>query len=174
MKELVLGCGHYRKKRIYHDSDEYVDPFFIDNDPSCIPDIVFDLNEVTVAGGKLPFKDNEFDEIHAYDVLEHIGRQGDIKRFFREFSEYYRVLKSDGLFFITCPNLGKWAWGDPGHTRVITKETITYLSQDAYAEQVGITQMSDYRYYWRGNFKLIDHQHGDNADSDSFILRCIK
>jgi len=176
MKELVLGCGNYKKKRIFYDGNrEYDNSLFLDIDPGCKPDLIYDLNQLGTAGNKLPFEDNEFDEIHAYDVLEHVGRQGDVQGFFREFAEYYRILKDKGRFFISCPKFdGKWAWGDPGHTRMITKETITYLSQEAYDDQVGITQISDYRYMWKGNFKVIEYYPGTMNDSDGFTLECIK
>lgn len=171
MKELVLGCGNYRKKRIYLDDDEYINPTFVDIDRNTNPDILWDLNKLP-----LPFENDEFDEIHAYDVLEHLGTQGDINRFFYEFSEYYRILKNDGMFFISCPGYNtKWAWGDPGHTRIMTKETFTYLNQGLYNIQVGKTQMTDYRDKWKGNFQLVQALLADNDnDSNSYILRCIK
>ena len=171
MKELVLGCGNYRKKRIYLDDDEYINPTFVDIDRNTNPDILWDLNKLP-----LPFENDEFDEIHAYDVLEHLGTQGDINRFFYEFSEYYRILKNDGKFFISCPGYNtKWAWGDPGHTRIMTKETFTYLNQGLYNIQVGKTQMTDYRDKWKGNFQLVQALLADNDnDSNSYILRCLK
>lgn len=175
MKELVLGCGNYRKKRIHFGDKEYKNPVFLDNDPNTNPDILFDLNDITIIGNHLPFENDEFDEIHAYDVLEHIGKQGDVRGFFREFSEYYRILKNEGRFFISCPGYdSKWAWGDPGHTRVISKETFTYFDQEEYKKQVGLTQLSDYRYLWKGNFVLTDYIPGLGSESNSFILKCIK
>ena len=171
MKELVLGCGNYRKKRIWtDDNEEYETPVFLDIDPNTKPDILWDLNKMP-----LPFENDEFDEIHAYDVLEHIGTQGDIKRFFYEFSEYHRVLKDKGLFFITCPYYGdKWAWGDPGHTRILGAETFVYLSQEEYEKQVGVTQISDYRYLWKLDFKMTTCIPGKNSESVGYILECLK
>lgn len=150
MKELVLGCGAKRKKMLARNGDaEYSDPTYVDINPDCDPHLVWDLND-----RPLPFADGEFDEIHAYEVLEHIGRQGDWRGFFEEFSEYYRILKPGGYMIGSCPMYNdRWAWADPGHTRVITKETFIFLDQDNYA-QVGETAMTDYRFVWSGDFKV--------------------
>ena len=89
MKELVLGSGHKSRKVLSSDKDkEYKNAVTLDINPDCNPDVVWDLNE-----RPLPFEDKEFDEIHAYEVLEHIGTQGDYRGFFEEFEEYYRILK---------------------------------------------------------------------------------
>ena len=71
------------------------------------PDVVHDLESVP-----LPFADETFDEIHAYEVLEHTGAQGD-------------------------------------HV---------FLDQDEYVRQVGVTAMSDFRYLYRADFRLVYHQ----------------
>src|SRR5690606_26663551 len=110
------------------------------------PDIVWDL---TVH--PLPFNDEEFDEIHAYEVLEHLANQGDYEFFFKEFTEYWRILKPKGRFFASVP-VGVWTWGDPSHKRVIQPETLIFLDQDQYA-QVGTTSMSDFRYLYKVSFK---------------------
>jgi SAM-dependent methyltransferase len=66
----------------------------------------------------LPFDDNTFDEIHAYEVLEHIGKQGDWMRILREWSEWWRILKPGGHLYASSPLWSsEWAWGDPGHTQ---------------------------------------------------------
>jgi hypothetical protein len=117
MDVLMLGCGRERQRRIVVNGKvDFADDRLtcIDITPAVHPDVVFDL-DVLHSGGKLCFSDDSFDEIHAYDVLEHVGRQGDWKGFFAEFAEYHRVLKQNGLMFVMVP-VGVEAFCDPGQT----------------------------------------------------------
>lgn len=120
-----------------------------DMDPSCGPDVLLDLD-----GNNLPFQDDSFDEIGAYDILEHLGRQGDWRGFFDEFSEYWRVLKPGGHMSVLVP-VGADALADPGHTRFFSEESFHFLDQDNYneAHDAG-TCMTDYRWYYKRSFKL--------------------
>jgi SAM-dependent methyltransferase len=106
-------------------------------------------------------------------VLEHIGTQGDWRRFLEEFEEYWRILKPGGLLFATVPRWDTlWAWGDPGHTRVINEGTLIFLSQQAYRDQVGKTPMTDYRAWYKGNFHCV---HQKNTESGfEFVLEAVK
>ena len=153
-RELLLGCGNRKGKRVWLEkgNPEWVNVTTLDVDPAVSPDVLFDLNKL--GAEKLPFDDNTFDEIHAYDVLEHIGTQGDWKAFFDQFYEFWRVLKPDGLMFACVPHWeSSWAWADPGHTRVMPPEMLCFLDQKQYEAQVGKTPMTDYRFYWKGDFQ---------------------
>lgn len=151
MRELLLGCGSRTKKDLcVNNRKEFEDVVRLDNNPSHKPDVLWDLKK-----HPLPFKNNEFDEIHCYEVLEHLAIQGDYKFFFREFSEYWRILKPCGMFFATVPSReSPWAFGDPSHTRIIVKENLNFLSQDEYSTQVGKTNMSDFRSIYKADFKV--------------------
>lgn len=169
MKELLIGCGS-RKTKIMclKGKKEFTNLIRLDINPKHNPDIVHDL---TVH--PLPFFDNEFDEIHAYEVLEHLAYQGDYKFFFKEFSEYWRILKPKGLFIATVPSIkNRWCWGDPSHKRVIMRETLTFLSQEEYEKQVGKTPMSDFREIYKADFRLY-YLKEDNFITN-FILEAIK
>jgi SAM-dependent methyltransferase len=121
----------------------------------------------------LPFEDSTFDEIHAYDVLEHIRSQGDFKGFFADFTEYWRILKPDGLFVASVPAWdSQWAWGDPSHKRIITPGTLAFLTQAEYAKQCGVTRMTDFRYCYEGNFETATVQK--KGDSMMFVLQAKK
>lgn len=168
-RELLIGCGNSRKKQVHGSwtTEDWSNLTTLDMDAGCKPDVVHNLDVLPY-----PFADNTFDEIHAYQVLEHTGRQGDWKFFFDQFYEFWRILKPDGLFVASVPMWDSpWAWGDPGHTRVITKGSLIFLDQREYA-QVGQSAMTDYRHAWKGNFQpfaAIEKEH-----EFGFILKAIK
>ena len=155
MKELLMGCGSRTEKDIYIDNPEFENVTRLDYNADHKPDVVWDLSV-----HPLPFEDEEFDEIHAYEVLEHLANQGDYEFFFSEFTEYWRILKPHGKFFATVPT-GVWIWGDPSHKRAIQPETLIFLDQDQY-QQIGITSMSDFRSIYKVSFKVI-HQEETNG-----------
>lgn len=148
-KELLIGCGSRTEKDVVIDSKEHFENVVrLDHNADHNPDVVWDLRK-----HPLPFPDEEFDEIHAYEVLEHLANQGDYEFFFREFTEYWRILKPKGKLFASVP-IGVWAWGDPSHRRIIQPETLVFLDQENY-NQVGQTSMSDFRNIYKVSFKTI-------------------
>lgn len=192
--ELLLGCGNSRDKKIkLHGNETWKELVTLDHDPLCKPDVIFDLSEIGVLKPirkkcgitaefdepldeepyRLPWDDDTFDEIHAYEVLEHIGAQGDYKTFFAQFTEFHRILKPDGLFCATVPHWQSlWVWGDPSHTRHINEGTLAFLSQKEYVKQVGKTSMSDFRRLYHADFDIL---HTECAgESLVFILKAVK
>jgi len=168
--ELLIGAGNDRQKKITFEGipENWIELKTLDIDSATEPDYVHDLEDLP-----LPFDDDCFDEIHAYEVLEHTGAQGDWKFFFNQFYEFWRILKPGGHFVGSCPMWdSKWAWGDPGHKRIISPETLTFLSQKEYKAQVGMTAMTDYRDYWDGDFELIANQVSDL--NFGFVIKAIK
>jgi SAM-dependent methyltransferase len=172
--QLLLGCGHSRKKKLWIGYGNVFDRLrTLDINPACKPDVVHDLCKLP-----LPFARDSADEIHLYDVLEHTGQQGNWLWFFEQFEEFWRILKPGGHLFGICPVWnGAWAWGDPGHTRVIQPETLTFLSQAVYAAELDgaePTNRTDYRRIWRGDFDLVWHQDLVPGATWGFALRAIK
>lgn len=164
-----MGCGSNRERRIaVNGHRSWTELLTLDFNPDHKPDVVHDLEKLP-----LPFADDTFEEIHAYEVLEHIGRQGDWCGFFMLFGELYRILKPGGFLAATCPSYrSMWAWGDPSHTRVITSGTLVFLDQEQYAEQVGKTAMSDFRFIWKGDFRPI--WVDEDADALRFVIQAVK
>jgi len=152
MPELLLGCGNSRLKKHYTgDAKEWTELVTIDHDPNCGADIVHDLTHTP-----WPLADDSFDEVHAYEVLEHIGAQGDFRAFFDHFGEIWRILKPGGLLIGTVPAPGDiWVWADPSHTRHIAPETLLFLDQTVYADEVGKTAMTDFRWIWKGDLEAL-------------------
>lgn len=152
MRELLIGCGNSRAKKLsFDDNWQWQDLTTMDHDPNCGADIVHDLDRTP-----WPVADDAFDEVHAYEVLEHLGQQGDFRSFFAHFGEIYRVLKDGGIICATVPVWNDvWAWADPSHRRVIAPQTLVFLDQTQYAAQVGKTAMTDFRWLWKGDFEPI-------------------
>jgi SAM-dependent methyltransferase len=191
-RELLIGCGHDRNKKIeprlcikgmqvppaehyqWHELET------IDYERSCNPGILWDLNQVpwscpTSDDGCLyeMLPDAWYDEIHAYEVLEHLGKQGDFRAFFEVFSEIWRLLKPNGLFVGTVPSrYSEWAWGDPGHTRMIPPCMLVFLNREAYQDQQGKTTMTDYRKHYFGDFRTL--HSSDDHKTHIFVLQAIK
>ncbi len=166
----MLGCGSRRNRVLTVPGHEgpFEELTTLDINADHAPDIVHDLNACP-----WPLDSNAYDEVHAYEVLEHLGHQGDAVSFFAHFAEIWRVLKTEGLLFATVPSVrSAWLWGDPSHTRVISSETLTFLSQPQYDEQVGKTPMSDFRYLYKADFDVMAQQ--DNGQHFAFVLRAVK
>ena len=149
----MLGCGHTKPKRriAAPTSLPEVETAWttLDMDPEVEPDVVFNLAHIEV-GGKLPFPADTFDEIHAYEVLEHYGSPGNFKGFFTGMQEYWRLLKPGGHLLGTSPAWNsRWAWGDPGHVRVIQEEQFFFLEKQNYVDYLANTSMTDYSKYVR-------------------------
>lgn len=150
MAELLIGCGNSRRKKHYlGDAKAWTELVTLDHDPDCGADIVHDMEEIP-----WPLDDDSFDEVHAYEVLEHLGQQGNAESFFAHFGEIYRALKPGGLLIGTVPAFDDvWAWADPSHKRIIAPETFVFLDQTMYAKQVGTSAMTDFRWLWKGDFE---------------------
>lgn len=168
VKQLLLGAGTSRIK-VLGQTEDWDDLTTLDFMEDSHPDIVWDLNEKP-----WPIEDNSFDEIHAYEVLEHLGSQGDWRAFFSDFTECWRILVPDGCLYATVPSLGSpWVWGDPSHTRYIGPESVNFLSQKMYEQNVGRTPMSDFRSVYKADFEILGFETADE-NRLAFALKAIK
>jgi SAM-dependent methyltransferase len=162
-RSLLLGCGHSREKKIIWDGKREWEGELttLDMNPDCGADIVMDYDNLGrrswrhPLGKQLPFADNTFDEMGAFDTLEHVGRQGDWKGYFLEFGEYHRILKPGGLFYIIVPIMED-ALADPGHTRFFQLNYFGFLSQHFYEVNKELhTSGTGYQWFWKKDFDVL-------------------
>jgi hypothetical protein len=175
MKALMLGSGFFPPTRkIVPLGAEPEEPEWVtlDINPECNPDVIFDLNKIE-SGIRLPFPDSIFDEIHAYQVLEHFGRQGNFRGFFSTFNILWDVLKPEGLLYGDTPAItSPWLFGDPGHTRVVSEQSLSFLTRRSY-EELGKTTSTDYRKFIDPHWWLILHSQIE-GDRYAFVLKKVE
>lgn len=172
-KVLILGAGNRVKRiiRMKGKPEEFdgQDVTTIDFDRDSNPDILWDLTVLP-----LPLEDNTFDEIHAYDVMEHLHQQGDFRAFFALWSELWRIAKPGALMHAASPHWSSpWAWMDPGHTCAYGPEIMAFLDQSEYEGQVGNTPMTDYRNVYKADWHRIYGVITDNKQY-CYVLEAIK
>jgi SAM-dependent methyltransferase len=169
--ELLIGCGNSRERRLAWETEDkkfqqWTELVTLDKQEPA--DYIYDLECFPY-----PFPDDYFDEIHAYEVLEHTGVQGNVKFFFKQFHELWRMLKPDGYLAATVPAWNSvWAWGDPSHRRIINGGSLTFLDRDKY-KQLGRTPMSDFRKLWKGDFIALMAEERE-PEQFIFVLQAIK
>lgn len=189
-RELLIGCGHSRMKKLasLDGCPDWRGLTALDVNPDCDPDVVLNLDgplwrcgvwmREPNRGTEYHFVPDMFDEIHAYEVLEHLGQQGDARAFFAHFSEIWRILKPGGILYATVPSrFSPWLWGDPSHRRAILPESLVFLDQSEYTKQLDCpaerrTAMSDFRSLYKADFRL-RRQH-DNRETFAFALEAVK
>lgn len=172
---LLLGCGTSRERRIRVTEGGATDfsgdnVISVDMDPRCNPTYCWNMNDGFPKELVL-YQDGMFDEIHAYDSLEHWGQQGDWKGWLDEMGSYHDLLKPGGLFFALVP-VGEDRFADPGHVRFMGTNFFTVLSQEWYKDQAkkGI-HGGDYRWYWKKDFKILHLQYsGDPPHHLAVVL----
>lgn len=135
-KFLDFGCGI--GFNMYYFSKVFPDVIGIDNDlPSVqiakkqLKKLKCDKKIFHYDGKKLPFNDNVFDIVNASDVWEHVENPQVM------LSEIHRVLKSDGILYITNPNK---LWPIETHYKL---PILSYLPSSAANKYVRFMKRAD-------------------------------
>ena len=146
-KTLDLGCGPQPKNPFNADDVYGVDVVGSDDNRIKVADLVIE---------PIPFDDNMFDYVTAYDLIEHIPRLLYCPKrrhpFIELISEVYRVLKVGGIFFSHTPAYPHpSAFFDPTHVNYITAETFPFYfcNPKARAKMYG----------FKGLFDLLKQEH---------------
>ncbi len=129
-KHLDLGCGP-KPRNPFHRKELYGVDIVLHE--SIDASIVF--KKANLALQPIPFGENEFDSVSAFDFIEHIPRilprPGGDETFFpfiELMNEAWRVLKPDGVFYAVTPAYpSPEAFQDPTHVNIITSKTHEYF-----------------------------------------------
>lgn len=145
-KCLDLGCGD--NPRNFFNADE---AYGID----IREDLPRNIKCADLAVESIPYEDDSFDYITAFEFIEHIPRViYNPKRrnsFIELMNEVYRVLKPGGYFFSSTPGYPNGvAFRDPTHINYITEETfpLYFDNHNRWASIYGFT----------GSFKIISQE----------------
>ena len=131
-KHLDLGCG--TRPRNPYKRDEL---YGIDiRDLSEVPAGVASIRGANLTIDPIPFEDQYFDSVSAFDFLEHVPRvallseqRETIFPFVRLMNEVWRVLRPNGLFYAITPAYPhQLAFADPTHVNIVTSKTLRYFS----------------------------------------------
>jgi SAM-dependent methyltransferase len=149
LKHLDLGCGTRPKNPFGHEELYGVD---------IRPDIAALSNgkiaTANLSAGPIPFEENFFDSVSAYDFFEHIPRvaidyanQTSRFPFIELMNEIYRVLKPNGILYAVTPAFPhEKALRDPTHVNIITRKTHRYFTHPEVMARM---------YGFQGEFRLI-------------------
>jgi hypothetical protein len=121
-KKINLGCGYMKLDGYLNvDASEFVEP-----------DQVVDLQQLP-----WPYEDDEFQNIVAKDILEHLGN--DKHTLVDIIKEMYRVSENGAVWEVQVPHhRSDHAWDDPTHKRPITPGTFKLFNQKNIVEGMEI------------------------------------
>lgn len=136
-KVLDLGCGRHK---VEVPGAKVIGLDFFNNKNA---DVVCDLEL-----GKLPFKDNEFDEVHSIHVLEHITNLLPL------IDEIWRITKPNGKVFIKTPYFAS----SLAHSSLDHVRFFSYTSFDPYTEEFQYKYLeSKTRFKVKARYHFSDH-----------------
>jgi SAM-dependent methyltransferase len=170
MKSLLLGSGRDLRKQVHVKGQaEWAGELVtLDMNPRCEPTVLWNLED-----RPLPFQDGEFAEIGAFDILEHVGKQGDWRGWFAEMAEYHRILEPGGWFFVLVP-IGDDALADPGHTRFFSKTWFGFCSRRFQEHaQTNVSKVTDYRWYLDKHHPELNFDIFDASDHSGHHLAVV-
>jgi SAM-dependent methyltransferase len=131
-RHLDLGCGKFPRNPYRRAELSGVDvrPLAAGAD--------FDYRVANLVLDPIPYDDNSFASVSAYDFIEHVPRvllaadgRGTVFPFIRLMDEIWRVLQPGGRFYAVTPAFPHAAaFTDPTHVNIITEGTHAYFCGD--------------------------------------------
>src|SRR5947207_2433778 len=109
----------------------------VDNLRAVRPTLLADLNRAPY-----PFKDNSFDAVYAFSIVEHLDN------FFTVFGELWRILKPGGFVVLLTPHFSDHAsFIDPSHRLHLSMRSFDY-----FIEGTGV--FGDFGFYSETRFRV--------------------
>lgn len=148
-KSLDLGCGK-NPKNPYNAEELYGVDFE--------EDLKTNIHNADLAVEGIPFDNNFFEYVTAFQFIEHIPRVVYLptrrNSFVELMNEIHRVLKPGGIFLSVTPAYPHAAaFQDPTHVNIITEETFIRYFDDTY-KWASI-------YGYKGNLKVLKQEWVD-------------
>jgi SAM-dependent methyltransferase len=147
-----------------------------------IDDFAENVKTCNLGFERLPFDDTSVDFVSAFDLIEHIPRQGGTapnkNPFIFLMSEIHRILKRQGLFFAKTPAYPyPTAFSDPTHVNIITTDTVKYFGKELTGD--GIVMADDrlklgQRYGFKGEFLILRNYSDQQYGHQIWLLRAVK
>lgn len=107
---LDVGCG----------PSKYPGAIGVDMNPETVADVLCHLDR-----GRLPFRDNSFDEVRAIHVIEHVEDA------IATMEELHRVTRAGGTIFVVTPHYTDVSsYTDPTHRRHLSSDSFHYFYAD--------------------------------------------
>lgn len=143
---LDIGCGYgwFEKKILEFFPKKIVASEYSDEDLLTIKKYLVKESSLSFKKANainLPFNNNTFDTVVAWEVIEHIPKNTEN----RMFSEVYRVLKENGTFYLSTPYKGLFstlldpAWWLIGHRHYNEYEFMNLASaNNFFVEKISI------------------------------------
>jgi len=145
-RHLDIGCGD-KPRNPYHAALL----FGVDIRPALM-DVKVEIRGADLFRKPIPFDNDFFDSVSAYDFLEHIPRvdiAGNATRFpfVEAMNEVWRVLKDGGRFYASTPAYPHpAAFQDPTHVNILTRQTHIYFTRPMLLGRI---------YGFKGDFECI-------------------